>query len=102
MLDTPIILPSTLASFLLTSFLIEMTPGPNMTYLALVSASDGRRAGFATKNRSRSLLLSDRQALPPVTLTCISADGCGRSVKIAVEGERLKMRDALLPDVVEA
>jgi threonine/homoserine/homoserine lactone efflux protein len=48
MLGSPIILPSTLASFLLTSFLIEMTPGPNMTYLALVSASDGRRAGFAT------------------------------------------------------
>jgi threonine/homoserine/homoserine lactone efflux protein len=48
MLDSPIILPSTLASFLLTSFLIEITPGPNMTYLALVSASDGRRAGFAT------------------------------------------------------
>jgi len=36
------------ASFLLTSFLIEITPGPNMTYLALVSASEGRRAGFAT------------------------------------------------------
>ena len=39
---------STLASFLLTSFLIELTPGPNMTYLALVAANDGRRAGFAT------------------------------------------------------
>ena len=39
---------STIAPFLLTSFLIEMTPGPNMTYLALVSATDGRRAGFAT------------------------------------------------------
>jgi threonine/homoserine/homoserine lactone efflux protein len=39
---------STLASFALTSLIIEMTPGPNMTYLALVSASEGRRAGFAT------------------------------------------------------
>ena len=39
---------STLASFLATSLVIEMTPGPNMTYLALVSAQDGRRAGFAT------------------------------------------------------
>ena len=38
----------TLASFLLTSLLIELTPGPNMTYLALVAARDGRRAGFAT------------------------------------------------------
>jgi threonine/homoserine/homoserine lactone efflux protein len=37
-----------LASFLVTSLLIELTPGPNMTYLALVSANDGRRAGFAT------------------------------------------------------
>ena len=40
--------PETLLSFTLASFLIELTPGPNMTYLALVSASDGRRAGFAT------------------------------------------------------
>jgi threonine/homoserine/homoserine lactone efflux protein len=39
---------STLASFLATSLVIEMTPGPNMTYLALVSATDGRRAGFMT------------------------------------------------------
>lgn len=39
---------SVLASFLLTSFLIELTPGPNMTYLALVSANDGCKAGFAT------------------------------------------------------
>lgn len=37
-----------ITSFLLTSLIIEMTPGPNMTYLALVSAQDGRRAGFAT------------------------------------------------------
>ncbi|MBZ9741530.1 MULTISPECIES: LysE family translocator [unclassified Mesorhizobium] len=39
---------STFLSFALASLLIELTPGPNMTYLALVSASDGRRAGFAT------------------------------------------------------
>lgn len=38
----------TLLSFALASFLIELTPGPNMTYLALVAASEGRRAGFAT------------------------------------------------------
>lgn len=38
----------TLLSFTLASFLIELTPGPNMTYLAVVAASDGRRAGFAT------------------------------------------------------
>ena len=38
----------TFLSFALACLLIELTPGPNMTYLALVSASDGRRAGFAT------------------------------------------------------
>ncbi|GLQ21342.1 LysE family translocator [Algimonas porphyrae] len=37
-----------LTPFLLTSLLIELTPGPNMAYLALVSATQGRRFGFAT------------------------------------------------------
>lgn len=37
-----------LPPFLLTSLLIELTPGPNMAYLALVSATKGRRYGFAT------------------------------------------------------
>lgn len=41
-------LPEATASFLVASVLIELTPGPNMTYLALVSAQDGRRAGAAT------------------------------------------------------
>jgi len=40
-------LPTAL-SFAFASLIIELTPGPNMTYLALVAASDGRRAGFAT------------------------------------------------------
>ncbi len=39
---------TTLLSFSLTSFLIELTPGPNMTYLALVAAQEGRRKGYAT------------------------------------------------------
>jgi threonine/homoserine/homoserine lactone efflux protein len=38
----------TLLSFALTTLAIELTPGPNMTYLAVVAAGDGRRAGFAT------------------------------------------------------
>jgi threonine/homoserine/homoserine lactone efflux protein len=33
--------------FLISSILIELTPGPNMVYLAIVGASDGRRAGYA-------------------------------------------------------
>jgi threonine/homoserine/homoserine lactone efflux protein len=38
---------ATIGAFLLTSLLIELTPGPNMAYLALVSAVQGRRAGLA-------------------------------------------------------
>jgi threonine/homoserine/homoserine lactone efflux protein len=33
--------------FAIASLLIELTPGPNMTYLALVGATVGRRAGYA-------------------------------------------------------
>lgn len=39
---------ATLAAFLGTALLIELTPGPNMAYLALVSAVEGRREGLAT------------------------------------------------------
>ena len=39
---------SVVASFALASFLIELTPGPNMTYLAIVALSKGRTYGFAT------------------------------------------------------
>lgn len=38
---------SPLIAFVLTSLLIEMTPGPNMAYLAVLGASRGRIAGFA-------------------------------------------------------
>ncbi|MEP0450165.1 LysE family translocator [Parasphingorhabdus sp.] len=36
-----------LPSFLLVVLLVELTPGPNMGWLALLSASEGKRAGFA-------------------------------------------------------
>lgn len=36
-----------LPSFILTALLIELTPGPNMAWLALLSAERGRRAGLA-------------------------------------------------------
>lgn len=36
-----------LLSFILASFIIEATPGPNMVYLAILSAGEGRKAGFA-------------------------------------------------------
>ena len=38
---------STVLEFGLTSLLIELTPGPNMTYLALIAARAGRRAGYS-------------------------------------------------------
>lgn len=40
---TDVIIP-----FFLTSLVIELTPGPNMAWLALLAATSGRRAGFAT------------------------------------------------------
>jgi len=33
--------------FFVTTVLIELTPGPNMAWLALTSASEGKRSGFA-------------------------------------------------------
>jgi threonine/homoserine/homoserine lactone efflux protein len=37
----------TLVGFALTCLLIEVTPGPNMAYLAVLSATHGRRVGLA-------------------------------------------------------
>lgn len=39
--------PEFLLPFALASVAIEATPGPNMAYLAVLSMSEGRRAGFA-------------------------------------------------------
>lgn len=41
------ILPGAFLSFVATSLIIESTPGPNMAYLAVLSATYGRKAGFA-------------------------------------------------------
>ncbi|MEA3533363.1 LysE family translocator [Rhizobium sp. CC-YZS058] len=41
-------LPDRFLPFLLAAFLLEVTPGPNMTYLALIAARHGRRSGFST------------------------------------------------------
>ncbi|WP_343070108.1 hypothetical protein [Aminobacter carboxidus] len=58
----------TLLSFALTSLIIELTPGPNMTYLALVSAGEGRRAGFATWPALRSGSLRSASLLHSASL----------------------------------
>jgi threonine/homoserine/homoserine lactone efflux protein len=39
---------SLIYSFALAAILIELTPGPNMSYLAVATLKDGRRAGFIT------------------------------------------------------
>lgn len=39
--------PSAFQAFVLTSLLIELTPGPNMGYLAVVAIAHGKKAGFA-------------------------------------------------------
>ncbi|TRW96833.1 hypothetical protein FNJ84_12285 [Paracoccus sp. M683] len=39
--------PAALWGFVLAATLMEITPGPNMAYLAILSLSDGRRAGYA-------------------------------------------------------
>jgi len=38
---------STLTAFVATALVIEATPGPNMGWLAVVTASEGRRSGLA-------------------------------------------------------
>lgn len=38
----------TISAFILTCLIIELTPGPNMGFLALVAATKGRRLGFFT------------------------------------------------------
>jgi len=39
-------MPTGFAEFLLAAIVMEITPGPNMTWLALLSAREGRMAGF--------------------------------------------------------
>lgn len=50
--------PPELPAFLLASLLIELTPGPNMTWLAILTLTDGRRKGLeATVGIATGLLL---------------------------------------------
>jgi len=44
----PYITSENLIAFLLVCFVIEITPGPNMAFLTIVSATKGRDYGFAT------------------------------------------------------
>lgn len=50
---------SLMLSFCLTCLLIELTPGPNMAYLAILSSQSGKRAGyFATAGIALGLLIT--------------------------------------------
>jgi threonine/homoserine/homoserine lactone efflux protein len=50
--------PALFFSFLVTCLIIELTPGPNMAYLAILSTAQGRRAGyFATAGIALGLLV---------------------------------------------
>ena len=40
-------MPEQILAFVLTSLAIELTPGPNMAYLAVLSVDRGHRAGYA-------------------------------------------------------
>jgi threonine/homoserine/homoserine lactone efflux protein len=46
-LAMPTMTDSSLLAFVVTTVLIELTPGPNMGYLAVLAASAGSRAGLA-------------------------------------------------------
>lgn len=37
-----------ITTFIIACLAIELTPGPNMAYLALLSVAEGKKAGFAT------------------------------------------------------
>lgn len=51
-------LPETALVFTATCLIVELTPGPNMAYLAILSASFGRKAGFfATSGVAAGLLI---------------------------------------------
>ena len=44
----------TLSAFAVTCLVIELTPGPNMAYLAILSATKGRPLGLQRRSASRS------------------------------------------------
>jgi threonine/homoserine/homoserine lactone efflux protein len=56
----------TFGAFALTCLVIELTPGPNMAYLAVLSAGNGRRAGFAATLGIALGLLRDSALAPAV------------------------------------
>ena len=89
---------ATLAAFALTSLLIELTPGPNMAYLALIAATEGRKPGYAAVagvalglavvGFAAALGLTALMSASPVTYQVLRWAGVGYLLWLAWEGWR--------------
>ena len=92
--------PSVLPAFLLAMVLIELTPGPNMGYLALVSTVRGRLAGLLTiVGVTVGLGLYLMLALYGLTKTPLASAGALTALKWAGVGYMLWLAiEALLPE----
>ncbi|MES2914117.1 MAG: LysE family translocator [Pseudomonadota bacterium] len=64
--------PDRLFSFLMTALVLELTPGPNMAWLALLTATAGRQAGLAAV-AGITLGLSGQAALAAVGISVLMA-----------------------------
>ncbi|MEE2526647.1 LysE family translocator [Hyphobacterium sp. HN65] len=84
--------------FFLTVLLMELTPGPNMVWLTIMSASEGRRAGLAatagiglgllTIALASALGLAALVESNPVLFEILRWGGCGFLLFLAWEGWR--------------
>ena len=78
------LLPSSLVAFSVTSLLIELTPGPNMGYLAVVAIRQGRAAGFAAvAGVALGLTIIGTAAALGVATLIVSSDNIYNGLRIA-------------------
>lgn len=104
--------PAVLPAFVLAMVLVELTPGPNLAYLALLSASRGRRAGLQavagiTLGLSVYLLitrfgLTHTPLHSPEGLNVLRWAGVGYLVWLAWETMRGTAETAADPDVIHS
>lgn len=84
MVELMSLLPSSLVAFLVTSLLIELTPGPNMGYLAVVAIRQGRAAGFAAvAGVALGLTIIGTAAALGVATLIVSSDKIYNGLRIA-------------------
>jgi threonine/homoserine/homoserine lactone efflux protein len=94
----------TLAAFAVTCFVIELTPGPNMAYLAMLSMTNGRRAGLtatagiavglALLGAAAALGLAALISSSPVAYEAMRWGGVAYLLWLAIEGWRDAAREA--------